>query len=72
MPTLTAQEIATRREAVNFHRSNLRLEGVELPEQLRDIQDRYIAGDLDETTYQQACIQYIRVLAGQPDWTPPT
>lgn len=69
---ISQEEQEFRRQAVSFYRSNLRLEGADVPEQLRLSQARYVAGDLSDTEYQTECIRYIRVLANNPSWMPPT
>ncbi len=67
---ISPEERERRQQAVNFHRSNLRLENISVPPELADIQDRYVAGLLSELEYQGECIRYIRLLANNPGWTP--
>lgn len=61
-PLLTPGERELRRQAVMFHRSNARLEGLEMPTELLVLQDAYIDGLLDDEAYRQGCLAYINAL----------
>jgi hypothetical protein len=65
---ISAEERALRQNAVNFNRSNFRLEGIEPPPEALAIEERYIAGDLDEEGFRAACLAAAKVLAKNPNW----
>lgn len=64
--TISDEEREQRRQAVAWHRGTHRLEGIEPPEPIRILEERYIAGEIDEVQLRQGCFEFAQSLSKVP------
>lgn len=65
---ISEEKREARRKAAMFMRKNFELEGIETPADVMELEERYIAGDLSEREFCQACIDMAKALAPNKDW----
>lgn len=58
-----------RRQAVAFNRANNRLEGIESPPAAREIEDRYIRGEIDDAGLTAELFGLAAQIANNPSFT---
>lgn len=65
-----ATETQTKQQAVDFVRSNNRLEGAPVVPEAAALEERYIAGELDDGEFRREMLALAVKLSGNPGWCP--
>lgn len=60
----------SRRQAVDFVRSNNRLEGLPVVPEAAALEERYIAGELSDQDFRTEMLALAVRIAGNPSWNP--